>query len=218
MEDNRETVATTEKRAFQDPIIDWWHDPSLHILRKVDASVKNYIFRQIISGSTGKNDVNIDKPLKGLKVLDVGCGAGFLSEDLARAGCNLTGIDPKISLLEVAKNHAYSDSTLPAITYLAETVEEHCKNHEGEYDVVVANFVLQHVPDQKYFIECCSKCVKPGGTIFMSAIAKTYLAWFIQIFLLEYVLRELPRGLHHLEKFINPSVAEDFMTSCKLSN
>ncbi|KAF5299520.1 hypothetical protein FQR65_LT01103 [Abscondita terminalis] len=208
----RTTVNSEQTEFFKKLSAEWWNDKGIGILKKMNSKVIEYVCNQISdAGRTKYSKVN---PLHGLKILEVGCGGGILSEELARTGCELTGIDPNTSVLQVAKDHAAADSTLSTITYVPESVEEHCKMHADEYDIVIANFVLEHVDEQQYFVKCCAKCVKPGGSLFISMVSKTYLAWFLLIFLLEYTLRILPVGIHSYEKFMNPSETEGIIKSC----
>ncbi|KAK4883838.1 hypothetical protein RN001_000109 [Aquatica leii] len=194
------------KRTAQSLSSDWWNNPKLKILHNVCNLFAPYICDNI-------KEKYPDKPLQSLRILEVGCGGGFLTEGLARAGCNLVAIDINEDAIEIAKAHSENDPTVPKIKYLVEMVEEHCKKNPQKYDVVISNFVLEHVADHDYFIKCCSDCVKPGGLLFMSAMAKTFLGWLGAILILEYVLRVLPAGIHHYDQCIAASDAQRIMES-----
>ncbi|KAF5273934.1 hypothetical protein FQA39_LY01049 [Lamprigera yunnana] len=209
------TTVDPEEATFYNRLSDvWWTDPKLEVLKNIAYTIVPYICSQTIStGIANNSSENGSGSLRDLEVLEVGCGGGFLSEHLARTGCNLTSIDVAVDLLYVAKQHATNDPTLPAIQYLNEAIEDHCKKNYQKYDIVASNFVLEHVNEPDYFIKCCSQCVKPTGSLFISTIAKTFWAWFIIIFLSEYLFRIIPIGSHFMNKFINATTTEGFIKS-----
>lgn len=141
-------------------------------------------------------------PLKGKRVLDVGCGGGILSEALAREGATLTGIDLAETPLKIARQHA-GEAGL-SIEYLAADVGDLAHERRGAYDVVACLEVLEHVPDPKGVIDCCVKLLKPDGCLFLSTINRNLKAFLLAIVGAEYVLRILPRGTHHYAKLIKP--------------
>ncbi|KAK4883866.1 hypothetical protein RN001_000137 [Aquatica leii] len=206
MSNLKTTVDQDEYSFFKNLSSDWWNNPKLKVLHNTCTLFGSYICEKI-------QEKYPDKSLQSLRILEVGCGGGFLTEALARAGCNLVAIDINEDAIQIAKTHSENDPTVPKITYLAEKVEEHCKNNLEKYDVVISNFVLEHVADHDYFIKCCSECVKPGGLLFMSAIAKTFLSRIGTILVLERILRILPVGIHHYDKCITASDAKRIMRS-----
>jgi ubiquinone biosynthesis O-methyltransferase len=149
--------------------------------------------------------------LKGLKVLDVGCGVGVFSEAIAKEGAEVVGIDPGANLLKAAEIHKKETmKTHPdlKITYLFESIEEHAKNHEGEYDVVVASEVIEHVPDQDEFIKNCVKTLKPGGSISITTLNRTIISFLLAQLLMSFILNIIPRYCHSWFKFIKPEEVE----------
>ncbi|KAG6845140.1 hypothetical protein H0H87_000376 [Tephrocybe sp. NHM501043] len=149
------------------------------------------------------------KGLRGLDVLDVGCGGGLLSESLTRLGANTLGIDASESNIKIAKLHASQDPKLEHLSYLnapAESLLESSKR----YDVVCSMEVLEHVDNPATFLSTCAELVKPGGHLFLSTIARTPLAYFLTIFLAEDVLRKVSRGTHTYHKFIKPTELVSF--------
>jgi 2-polyprenyl-6-hydroxyphenyl methylase/3-demethylubiquinone-9 3-methyltransferase len=140
--------------------------------------------------------------LSGLRLLDVGCGAGILSEPLARMGGGVVGIDPTSKLIEAAKIHA-TDAGL-AIDYRAGPAEELAAAGE-QFDVVMAMEVVEHVTDVPVFVATCGRMVKPGGLMVASTINRTIKAFVLAIVGAEYVLRWLPRGTHTYDKLVTPA-------------
>ncbi|KAF5273965.1 hypothetical protein FQA39_LY01080 [Lamprigera yunnana] len=209
----RTTVDSKESDFFNNLSNVWWNE-KMEPLRDLNRLIMPYICSQIVSKGTADASFEVgDQPLQGLNVLEVGCGGGFLSEMLARSGCNLTSIDIAADLVKVAKHHAENDPTLPKIKYLNEAIEDHCKTNYQKYDVVISSFVLEHVNDHDYFISCCSKCVKPDGALFIGAVAKTFWAWFVMIFLAEFVFDVIPRGTHVMEKCITFAATKEIIQS-----
>jgi len=141
--------------------------------------------------------------LAGKKVLDVGCGAGILSEAMAVRGAQVTGLDAGAEHLEVAREHAVESAL--EIRYLHTTAEDHAEHHAGDYDVVTCLEMLEHVPDPDAVIDALVRLVRPGGWLFLSTINRTPRAFAEAIIGAEYVLRLLPAGTHEYGRFIRPS-------------
>ena len=141
--------------------------------------------------------------LKDARVLDFGCGGGILTEALARAGANITGIDMAPRPLEVAKLHRH-ESELD-IDYQLTTIEDYALEHAGEFDVVTCLEVLEHVPSTDSVIAACKTLLKPGGQLFLSTINRNPKAYTLMVLGAEYLLGMLPKGTHDYAKFIKPS-------------
>ena len=141
--------------------------------------------------------------LKGAKVLDVGCGGGILSESLARAGAEVTGIDLASRVLEVAKLHLFESAL--RVDYREISVEALADEMPSAFDAITCMEMLEHVPDPGSIIDACARLLKPGGRIFLSTLNRTPLAFGAAIVGAEYALNLLPRGTHHYAKFIRPS-------------
>ncbi|CAD6244495.1 GSCOCG00013370001-RA-CDS [Cotesia congregata] len=141
-----------------------------------------------------------------VRILDVGCGAGILSEALARIGANVTGIDGSEQLIETAKKHASLDSNLSKnLSYSITSVEDHVADNKSEiYDAVVASEVIEHVSNKDIFVKYCAKALKPGGSIFITTLNKTIPSFLGGIVCAEYILRAIPIGTHEWSKFISP--------------
>lgn len=203
---SRTIVDQKDYDLFKNLSSNWWNNPDMKLLRSTCNLFVPYICEKI--QESYKN-----KPLHSLRILEVGCAGGFLTEGLAQAGCNVVAIDVNKELIEIAKAHLDLDSSLPKIIYLTESIEEHCIENRQKYDVVLSNFVLEHVDEHDYFIKCCSDCLKPSGLLFISTIAKTFWSWICTIVLLEYILGIVPLGAHDYYKYINASDAECIIRS-----
>lgn len=141
--------------------------------------------------------------LAGQKVLDVGCGAGILSEAMAVRGAQVTALDAGAEHLEVAREHAVEAGL--EIHYLHTTAEAHAEHHAGDYDVVTCLEMLEHVPDPDAVIDALATLVRPGGWLFLSTINRTPRAFAEAIVGAEYLLHMLPTGTHEYGRFIRPS-------------
>jgi len=143
--------------------------------------------------------------LKGLRILDIGCGAGVLCEPLARLGATVVGVDPGQSNIAMARQHA-RDAKL-AIDYRCTTAEVLADAGE-QFDIVLAMEVIEHVADARIFLSRCSELVRTGGLMILSTINRTPKSFAYAIVAAEYVLRLLPRGAHHWRRFVTPPEAE----------
>jgi 2-polyprenyl-6-hydroxyphenyl methylase/3-demethylubiquinone-9 3-methyltransferase len=143
--------------------------------------------------------------LKGLRLLDIGCGGGLLSEPMARMGAQVVGADASATNVEVAALHARQSGL--AIDYRATTAEE--LEAKGEtFDIILNMEVVEHVADVGLYIGACARMVRPGGLIFNATINRTLKAWALAIVAAEQVLRWLPRGTHSYDKLVRPSELE----------
>lgn len=137
------------------------------------------------------------------RILDVGCGGGILSEALAKAGAQVTGLDLSEASLHVAKQHAQNEGL--QIDYRYESVQDVAKAQAGTFDVVVCMEMLEHVPEPAKVIAACMQALKPGGHAFFSTINRTPKAFLFAIIGGEYILRLLPRGTHNYSMLIRPA-------------
>ncbi len=143
------------------------------------------------------------RPLTGALALDVGCGGGILSESMALAGAEVTGIDLAEESLHVAEQHA--DNAGANVQYRCIPVEELAEEAPASFDVVTCMEMLEHVPDPTSIISACARLVKPGGKVFFSTLNRHPKAYALAIVGAEYLLGMLPRGTHDYSKFIKPS-------------
>ena len=143
-------------------------------------------------------------PLQGQRVIDVGCGGGILSDAMARAGAQVTGIDLATKALKVAQLHALEVQT-PNIAFREISAEAMAAEQPGSFDVVTCMEMLEHVPDPASVVRACATLVKPGGWVFFSTLNRNLKSFMLAIVGAEYVLNMLPRGTHEYAKFIQPS-------------
>ncbi|XP_043468902.1 ubiquinone biosynthesis O-methyltransferase, mitochondrial-like [Leptopilina heterotoma] len=199
------TIDINEVSRYKEVSDIWWNTSGkvrgLHSLNRIrvplvtDAIVKN-----------GHKISDPSQPLKGISIIDVGCGGGILTEALARTGATMTGIDPSLELIMVAKEHASLDSSLSKnLNYIQTSVDELVQTNTKKYDAVVSSEVLEHVMDQEMFIKYCTELLRPGGVIILTTINKTFISWFWGIIVAEYILKFIPKGTHDWNKFISPS-------------
>lgn len=141
--------------------------------------------------------------LTGKTVLDIGCGGGILSEGMANAGANVTGIDLSEKALAVARLHLLESGK--KIDYRLIAAEDFAGQAAGTFDIVTCMEMLEHVPDPASIIAACAKLVKPGGHVFFSTLNRNPKSYLLAVLGAEYVLQLLPKGTHDYAKFIKPS-------------
>ena len=142
-------------------------------------------------------------PLKGARVLDVGCGGGLLSEGMARRGAQVLGIDLAQASLDVAAAHAREHEI--EVEYHCQSAEQLAAEQPGAFKIVTCLEMLEHVPDPAQVVSACARAVQPGGTVFFSTINRNLKSFLLAIVGAEHVLGMLPRGTHEYEKLIRPS-------------
>jgi 2-polyprenyl-6-hydroxyphenyl methylase/3-demethylubiquinone-9 3-methyltransferase len=155
-------------------------------------------------------------PLKGLRVLDVGCGGGILADAMARNGADVLGIDLATKALKVAQLHALEAQT-EGVQYREISAEALAAEQPGSFDVVTCMEMLEHVPDPSSIVKACAALVKPGGHVFFSTINRNAKAFLFAIVGAEYVLNMLPRGTHEYAKLIKPSELASYCRASGLS-
>ena len=141
--------------------------------------------------------------IKNLKILDIGCGGGILSEELTRNGAQVTGLDASKKTIKIAKSHAKEKNY--NIKYLDISIEDHIKESKAKYDAIICFELIEHVPDQIKLIQDISTICKKGGKLFMSTINRNLMSFVFAKMMAEYVLRIVPEGTHQYNKFIKPS-------------
>jgi 2-polyprenyl-6-hydroxyphenyl methylase / 3-demethylubiquinone-9 3-methyltransferase len=195
----------------------WW-DPNINPLIGMNVIRLEYIRRSILRYyDVPQNDntspfvserPTVILPLNGMRVLDIGCGGGLLSESLARLGAtHVVGIDPSIDLIAVAKKRTENDSTLHrTVSYIGGISEEQFLKQEGSnaYDAVFLLEVVEHVDNPMQLIETAVSLLRPGGLLFLSTINRTYKSFLLTIVGAKYAMRYLPPGTHNWKQYFSP--------------
>lgn len=145
------------------------------------------------------------RPLQNLRLLDVGCGGGILSEALARLGASVTGLDAAAEVIQAAQVHADQDAKIrDRISYVCGSLEDHILGLEQPYDAVIASEVVEHVSSVPAFLSACNAALRPGGSLFITTVNRTVMSFLFAIVMAEWVLRIVPRGTHEWNKFVPP--------------
>ncbi len=153
------------------------------------------------------------KSLNGLKILDIGCGGGLISEPMARLGASVTGIDASEKNIKVAKFHASQNNL--NINYLNKSPEQ-LKDLKN-FDVILNLEVVEHVENLNLYLSSCNTLIKKNGLMFTATINRTLISYLKAIIGAEYVLRWLPIGTHDWNKFIKPEELEKLLTKANFS-
>ena len=193
------SVNKKEIEKFSKIAAEWW-DPNgkfkpLHNFNPIRIK---YIKDNIVK------DLNIkssDKPFKNIKILDIGCGGGLLSEPMCRLGANVVGIDASSKNIEIAKFHAKKNKL--KIDYKVASPEK--LKTKMKFDIILNMEIVEHVENIDFFIKESSKLLKKNGVMFVATLNKTLKSYAFAIIGAEYILKWLPIGTHDWEKFIKPS-------------
>jgi 2-polyprenyl-6-hydroxyphenyl methylase / 3-demethylubiquinone-9 3-methyltransferase len=198
------TVDEAELARFAALAGEWW-DPrgKMAPLHKFNPLRLGYI-RDAACRRFGRDAKRLDC-LSGVRMLDIGCGGGILSEPLARLGAEVVGADPAQENVAAARLHAAESGI--AVDYRATTAEALAELEE-RFDVVLAMEVVEHVADLHLFVELTAGMVKPGGLMIAATINRTLKSFALAIVGAEYILRWLPRGTHQWDKFVTPNELE----------
>ncbi len=144
-------------------------------------------------------------PLKGLKILDIGCGGGLMSEPMSRLGAEVTGIDASLKNIKVAKLHAEKNNL--KINYINSSPEN--LHQDENYDIILNLEIVEHVDNVDLYFESCSKLLKKNGIMFTATLNRTFTSFIKAIIGAEYILRWLPVGTHDWNKFFKPKEIEE---------
>ena len=198
------TIDAAEVARFA-ALADTWWDPAgkMGMLHKFNPVRLGFI-KEAACRRFGRDPKRLDS-LAGLRVLDIGCGGGILSEPIARLGAAVVGADPAGANVEAARVHAGREGL--AIDYRVTTAEGLADAGE-RFEVVLAMEVVEHVADLTLFVNRCAEMVKPGGLMVVATLNRTIKSFALAIVGAEYVLRWLPRGTHQWDKFVTPNELE----------
>ncbi len=201
MQMHQSTIDPQEVAKFEAMAAEWW-DPNgkfkpLHMLNPCRL---DYITSQI-AAEFGR-DLSADRPFEGLRLLDIGCGGGLLSEPMARLGATVVGADAAAGNLPVARLHAEKSGLV--IDYRHTTAESLAEAGE-QFDVVLNMEVVEHVSDPQGYMTACQMLLKPGGLMIASTINRNPKSYMMAIVGAEVIMRWLPKGTHEWKKFITPN-------------
>ena len=200
------TLDKKEIEKFSKISEEWWNPTGkFKPLHKFNPIRIKYIKNNLINDFTLKNK---KKPLEGLKILDIGCGGGLLSEPLARLGAKVTGIDPIKRNIEIAKLHLKKSKL--NIKYYNFSPEKFISN--VKYDVILNMEIVEHVDNVNFFINQSTKFLKTSGIMFIATLNQTLKSYIFAILGAEYILRWLPIGTHDWQKFVKP---DELIKICK---
>ncbi len=192
------SVNKKEIEKFSKMATEWW-DPNgkFKPLHKFNPIRIRYIKENIIKTFQIETKKN---PLKNIKILDVGCGGGLLSEPMCRLGAEVTGIDASNKNINVAKLHSKKNNL--KINYICSSPEK--LNVKNKFDVILNMEIVEHVEDVNLFLKSCGNLLKKNGIMFVATLNKTLKSYLFAIVGAEYILRWLPIGTHEWEKFLKP--------------
>ena len=193
------SVNKKEIEKFSKIASEWWNPQGkFKPLHKFNPVRIKYIKENSIKHFNIKSK---NMPLKKLKILDIGCGGGLLSEPMSRLGAKVTGIDASQQNINVAKTHSLEKKL--KIKYICSSPER--LKIKDKFDIILNMEIVEHVDDVNFFVENCSKFLKRNGIMYIATLNKTLKSYIFAIVGAEYILGWLPIGTHDWQKFIKPS-------------
>ena len=206
------TINKDEIEKFSKLADEWWDINGkfkpLHMFNPIRIE---YILETILAYF--KIDKNKESPLKNLKILDIGCGGGLISEPMTRLGADVTGVDASSKNINIAKAHAKKNNL--DITYLNGVPEG--LDTQNKFDIILNLEVVEHVENLDLYLESCFNLLKPSGIMFTATLNRTFTSYIKAIVGAEYILRWLPVGTHDWNKFIKPEELEKKISDLRFS-
>ena len=204
------TINKAEIQKFSNLADEWWDVKGkfkpLHMFNPIRIE---YIVEKIARHFDGNK--KLSHPLNGLKILDIGCGGGLISEPMARLGAIVTGIDASEKNIKVAKTHCIKSNL--KIDYKHKSPEQ-LKDYET-YDIILNLEIVEHVDNIELYLKSCNNLLKSGGLMFTATLNRTLTSYIKAIIGAEYLLRWLPIGTHDWNKFIKPEELEKILLDQK---
>ena len=192
------TINKKEIEKFSKIAKEWWNpEGKFKPLHKFNPIRISYIKKNIMKTFKLEDEKT---PLKNIKILDIGCGGGLLSEPMCRLGAEVTGIDASEKNINVAKLHSKKNNL--EINYFCSSPEKF--EAKDKFDVILNMEIVEHVEDVNFFLKSCSKLLKKNGIMFVATLNKTLKSYVFAIIGAEYILRWLPIGTHEWSKFLKP--------------
>ncbi|HKP80074.1 MAG TPA: bifunctional 2-polyprenyl-6-hydroxyphenol methylase/3-demethylubiquinol 3-O-methyltransferase UbiG, partial [Phenylobacterium sp.] len=205
----RSSIDPAEVERFSRIAAEWW-DPRgkfapLHRFNPVRlAFIRDQALYRF------QRDARSRRPFEGLRLLDIGCGGGLLSEPMTRLGFQVVGVDASERNIGTASAHAAGQGL--QIDYRAATAEALIEAGEAPFDVILNMEVIEHVADPGDYLRSCARLLKPGGLMIVATLNRTLKAFALAKLGAEYVLRWLPAGTHDWRKFLKPDEISGFLT------
>jgi len=204
----RSSIDPAEVETFSRIAAEWW-DPKgkfapLHRFNPVRLA----FIRDQALYRFGR-DPEARRPFEGLRLLDIGCGGGLLSEPMTRLGFQVTGVDASERNIATASTHAREQGL--TIDYRASTAEALLEAGEPPFDVILNMEVIEHVADPAAYLRDCARLLKPGGLMIVATLNRTLKALALAKIGAEYILRWLPAGAHDWSKFLKPDEIRGFL-------
>jgi 2-polyprenyl-6-hydroxyphenyl methylase/3-demethylubiquinone-9 3-methyltransferase len=197
---NNSSINKEELDKFDAISEEWWNKTGkFKILHQINPVRISYINNKIEEHFVTLDAIN----LKNLNILDIGCGGGLVSSELANSYHNITGIDASNANINIAKS--YADKNNLKINYICSTAEELVINNMNQYDVIICLELIEHVNNPKIFIENLANLLKKDGMIILSTINRTTKSYLLSIIMAEYILGWVPKNTHDYNKFLKPS-------------
>ena len=198
------TIDPEDVARFAQISANWWDESGPFApIHRINPARLGYI-KSVLARHFERDDKSLQS-LKALKILDIGCGGGLVCEPLARLGALVTGIDADQNAIDVARMHAAKSGMANAPVYTCTNSEEMVEKSKGQFDVVLALEIVEHVADVPVFVQNVTDLCKPGGVIIFSTLNKTIKSMLMAKVAAEYILRWVPAGTHDWNKFMRPS-------------
>lgn len=208
-----QTIDPAEVAKFEAMAAEWWNPAGkFKPLHEMNPCRLHYITTQI-AAEFDRNLTNA-QPFAGLRVLDIGCGGGLLSEPMARLGATVVGADAAARNIPVAQIHAQQSGL--TIDYRHTSAEALAEAGE-QFDVVLNMEVVEHVADPLAYLTACQQLLKPGGLMICSTLNRNAKSFAMAIVGAEWVMRWLPKGTHDWQKFITPAELADLIARAGLT-
>jgi len=206
------TINKEEIQKFSDLAEEWWDVNGkfkpLHMFNPVRIEY-------IIDNIKKHFKISQNEPgfLKGLNILDIGCGGGLISEPMARLGANVTGIDASKKNINIAQIHSKRSGL--KINYITASPEN--LSNKEKFDIILNLEIVEHVENVNLYIKSCSQLLKKNGLMFTATLNRSFISYVKAIIGAEYILRWLPIGTHDWNKFIKPEELENFLSQEEFS-
>ena len=197
------TINKAEIQKFSNLADEWWDEKGkfkpLHLFNPIRIEYITQKIKQHFQLENSKSNF-----LEGLKILDIGCGGGLISEPMARLGGSVTGIDASSKNVKVAELHSKKNNL--RINYLNKSPEQ--LKYENKFDIILNLEVIEHVEDVDLYLNSCANLVRKNGLMFTATLNRSLTSYLKAIIGAEYILRWLPIGTHDWNKFLKPEELE----------